>query len=157
MLILELGLVGNSEPGSCKRLNLLFVSCQNLAEIKMPRDPVPNSCNPEVLPEETLSLSDTVKSPVREYSITELASGFCLALPKSKLNLLSSTITDGCNDLTIINSDPRLLLSPPLQSKLLDNIGFLSADQGETLDLSQESLSSSLEWPFYPHLAKSQP
>uniref|UniRef100_A0A2C9WK01 Uncharacterized protein n=1 Tax=Manihot esculenta TaxID=3983 RepID=A0A2C9WK01_MANES len=82
------GLVGNSEPGSCKRLNLLFVSCQNLAETKMPRAPffpleipLPNSCNPEVLPEETLSLSHTVRSPVREYSITELGSGFCLALP----------------------------------------------------------------------------
>uniref|UniRef100_A0A2P2N1D3 Uncharacterized protein n=1 Tax=Rhizophora mucronata TaxID=61149 RepID=A0A2P2N1D3_RHIMU len=76
--------------------------------------PLPNSCTPEVPPEETLSVSDAVRSPVAEDSFTELASGFCLTPAKSKLSLLlSSLITDCCNDTTPISLDPIILLSLP--------------------------------------------
>lgn len=100
--ILEPGLVDKGDPGSCNRLSRLLVSCQNLAETTIPRGPLrlpltpAHSCNPEVLPEETLSVSDAVRSVGTDESLAELPSGSCLvtfnnsALPKSKLNLPSN-------------------------------------------------------------------
>ena len=71
----ELGLVDKGDPGSCNLLNLLFVSCQNLAETTIPRGPFfgrefpTHSCTPEVLPEETLSESDAVRSDGTDDSL----------------------------------------------------------------------------------------
>lgn len=130
----------NGEPGSCSRLILLLVSCQNLADTTIPRGaffslaipPTPHSCRPEVSPEDTLSVSEVPSQKRADGYLTEFPSdllGSTLsALPISKLNLpsngvlLLSTIIDCCIALSTFpdpNPPSFFLTSAPLeQSKL---------------------------------------
>lgn len=79
--ILDPGLVESGELGSCRRRNRLLVSCQNRADAMIPLDPLfgfvipPLSWTPLVLSEDTLSVSEAVRSQVALDSFKELASG----------------------------------------------------------------------------------
>lgn len=130
--------VDNGEQGSCNRRRRLFVSCQNRAGMPIPRDAVwpggsvpMNSCVPELLPEETLSVSDAVvvlvvRLQARADPLSESPLMLILADPLSKSESVlpwnktrlrsSSTKIDCCNDRTASPPDFRFSLE---KSKLL--------------------------------------
>ncbi|KAJ0943391.1 hypothetical protein HanPSC8_Chr03g0103631 [Helianthus annuus] len=77
----EPGLVENVAPGSCNRRIRLLVSCQNLADTTIPLGPLTErdnpklSCTPDVLPDDTLSVSEvrsdcTIGEPLPKLPLT---------------------------------------------------------------------------------------
>ncbi|KAI3681559.1 hypothetical protein L6452_36358 [Arctium lappa] len=82
MINFDPGLVDNGEPGSCNLLILLLVSFQNFADTLIPLGPFCNRFNPpfswtpEVLPEDTLSVSILKRLWLRTVILLVLSVGF---------------------------------------------------------------------------------